>query len=501
MFRGDGCVDQAGTRYITTSRQLAYQTRMILFRLGILNSIQIKKAYLGKILGRDKLTQLAEKYTIVVHKELMEIFDKQPKKAIVKHPTLGFIKDGFVYLPIRYTAEVPFAGTVYNLEVEEDGTYATAGALLHNCDAVMDQISVRLSKEYLEKAGAILHHNVDKSLLVAGVSEPRFGGGIVKHPMLLVFGDRATSEINGEKIDVGEIAVNVAKEWFRKNMRFVDPERHVKYQVELKPGSVGLVDIFKRKGKILGANDTSAAVGYAPITRTEKIVLKTEQFLNSKEFKQRFPESGEDIKVMGYRNNNGLHLTISMAFVDRYINSEEEYFEKKAKILEETDSFVKMNTDFDKVNVELNTLDVRGRGIGGIYLTVLGTSADSGDSGQVGRGNRVNGLISLNRPFCSEAAAGKNPVSHVGKIYNVLTYKIAQHVYEEVPEVEEVYIWLLSRIGSPIDHPAIAAAQVIMKRNNSLEKVRREIEKVLDCELGNIDKFCMELAQGKISIC
>jgi S-adenosylmethionine synthetase len=366
------------------------------------------------------------------------------------------------------------------------------------CDAVMDHISIRLSKEYLEKAGSILHHNVDKSLLVAGEAEPRFNGGIVKQPMLFVFGDRATSEFNGTKINVGEIAINVAKEWFRKNMRFIDPEKHVKYQVELKPGSAGLVDIFKRKGKVLGANDTSAAVGYAPMTRTEKIVLKTEQFLNSKEFKQRFPESGEDIKVMGSRINNNLNLIISMAFVDRFVRSEEDYFEKKAKILEEINRFVSASTNFESVGVELNTLDVRGRGLGGIYLTVLGTSADSGDSGQVGRGNRVNGLISLNRPFCSEAAAGKNPVSHVGKIYNVLTYKAAQHVYEDVPEVEEVYIWLLSKIGSPIDQPAVAAAQVIMKGNNSLEKARREISEVLDYELENIDKFCMELAQGKI---
>ncbi|MEM3874538.1 MAG: methionine adenosyltransferase [Candidatus Bathyarchaeia archaeon] len=369
------------------------------------------------------------------------------------------------------------------------------------CDAVMEQISLRLSKEYLEKAGTILHHNVDKSLLVAGQSELRFGGGVVKQPMLFVFGDRATTEFDGVKIDVGEIAVNVAKEWFKKNMRFVDPDKHVKYQVELKPGSAGLVDIFRRKGKVLGANDTSAAVGYAPMTRTERIVLKTEQFLNSKEFKQRHPESGEDIKVMGSRSNNDLNLTISMAFVDRFISSEEEYFEKKAKILEEINKFVKANTDFEKVNIQLNTLDARGRGIDGVYLTVLGTSADSGDSGQVGRGNRVNGLISLNRPFCSEAAAGKNPVSHVGKIYNVLTFKVAQHVYEEVPELEEVYVWLLSEIGRPIDQPAIAAAQVVMAENSSLDKVKSKIEAVLEYELENIDKFCMELAQGKISIC
>jgi len=319
--------------------------------------------------------------------------------------------------------------------------------------------------------------------------------------MLFVFGDRATSKINGEEINVSEIAVNVAKEWFRKNMRFVDPEKHVKYQVELKPGSVGLVDIFKRKGKVLGANDTSAAVGYAPMTTTEKVVRKTEQFLNSTEFKQRFQESGEDIKVMGYRNNSHLHLTVSMAIVDRYISSEEDYFDKKAKILEETKKFVNANTDFDGVDVQLNTLDMRGRGLGGMYLTVLGTSAESGDSGEVGRGNRVNGLISLNRPFCSEAAAGKNPVSHVGKIYNVLTYKIAQDVYEQVPEVEEIYIWLLSKIGTPIDHPTIAAAQVIMKGDNHIETVRREIKEVLDYELENIDKFCMKLVEGKIPIC
>ena len=369
------------------------------------------------------------------------------------------------------------------------------------CDAVMENISLSLSREYLEKTGTILHHNVDKSLLVAGQSEAKFGGGFVKQPMLFVFGDRATTEFNGVKFNVEEIAINVAKEWFKKNMRFVDPEKHVKYQVELKPGSSGLVDIFKRKGKVLGANDTSAAVGYAPMTRTEKIVLKAEQFLNSKEFKQKFPESGEDIKVMGSRNNNDLNLTISMAFVDRYISDEEDYFEKKAEILEEIDKFVHANTDFENVNVQLNTLDARGRGLDGLYLTVLGTSADSGDSGQVGRGNRVNGLISLNRPFCSEAAAGKNPVSHVGKIYNVLTFKVAQHVYEEVPGLEEVYIWLLSQIGQPIDQPAIAAAQVVMKDDNLLEKVKHKIAAVLDYELENIDKFCMELAQGKISIC
>jgi S-adenosylmethionine synthetase len=369
------------------------------------------------------------------------------------------------------------------------------------CDAVADQISINLCKEYLKKAGTILHHNIDKSLLVAGETEPKFNGGTVKQPILFVVGDRATSVIDGQKIDVQEIAIKSAKNWLKKNMRFIDPDKHVRYQIEIKPGSIGLTDIFKRKGKVLGANDTSAAVGYAPMTRTERIVLQTEKYVNSPEFKKRFPESGEDVKVMAFRDRNDLKLTVAMAFVDKYISSEEDYFDKKEKILEEINRYVAVSTDFDLVDVQLNTLDRKERGLGGLYLTVLGTSADSGDSGQVGRGNRVNGLISLNRPFCSEAAAGKNPVSHVGKIYNFLTFRIAEKVYKEVNELEEVYIWLLSKIGNPIDHPAIAAAQVVTKGDNNLGKAKQQIDEILDKELENIEKFCMELAEGKISPC
>jgi S-adenosylmethionine synthetase len=369
------------------------------------------------------------------------------------------------------------------------------------CDAVMDKVSVRLCREYLEKVGSILHHNADKSLLVAGDVEPNFGGGKVKEPMLLILGDRAANKADNISIPVKELAIQATKEWISGNLRFVDPEKHVRYQVELKPGSPELVDIFKRKGKVLGANDTSAAIGYAPMTRLEKIVLKTEQYANSPLFKKKFPESGEDIKVMGLRKNGDLNLTISMAFVDRYVKDEKDYFRKKSEILEDLQMFVKTNVTFNKVSVDLNTLDAPGRGVGGVYLTVLGTSAESADSGEVGRGNRVNGVIPLNRPTCSEAAAGKNPVSHVGKIYNLLTHRIASSVYEKVPGLEEVYIWLLSQIGKPIDQPAIAAAQVVLQSGNSLESLEKSIAEVVDAELANIDKFTLDLAYGRIPIC
>jgi len=369
------------------------------------------------------------------------------------------------------------------------------------CDAIMDQVSVGLSRAYLEKFGAIMHHNADKSLLVAGEVESRFGGGVVKEPMLLIFGDRATFEVDGVSIPVEEIAIQTAKDWLKENLRFVDPDVHMKYQVELKPGSQGLTDIFKRKECMLGANDTSAAVGYAPMTRTENMVLDTERYVNSGDFKKRFPEAGEDVKVMGFRNGANLNLTVAMAFVDRFVDSEKDYMRKKAEILEAVQEFANEKGAFEKVVVNLNTLDVEGRGIDGVYLTVLGTSADGADSGQVGRGNKVNGVISLNRPIGTEAAAGKNPVSHVGKIYNALSHQIARSVCDEVPEVAEICIWLLSQIGKPIDQPAIAAAQVVMNSGASLDnKVQGRITEVIDGELANIEDFCKKLIYGKISV-
>ncbi len=369
------------------------------------------------------------------------------------------------------------------------------------CDAILDRVSIELSKEYLKKFGAIMHHNADKSLLVAGEVETRFGGGRVKNPMLLIFGDRATEEVGGTKVDVGGIAIRAAKRWIKEKLRYVDPDKHMHYQIELKPGSAALTDIFKRGGEILSANDTSAAVGYAPMTPTEKAVLKTEHFLNSKNFKKEFPESGEDIKVMGFRKNNDISLTVGMAFVDRHVEGEDDYFKKKEEILDRLRSFVRKNFDFKDTELKLNTLDTRGRGVDGVYLTVLGTSADGADSGQVGRGNRSNGVIPLNRHVGSEAAAGKNPVSHVGKIYNLLTYKIANEIYSDVNGLKEVYVWLVSQIGKPIDHPAIAVARVIPDPGVKIEKIRNRIEETINRELEKINTFTKCLARGDFSVC
>ncbi len=373
------------------------------------------------------------------------------------------------------------------------------------CDAIMDRVSVELSKEYMSQFGHILHHNIDKAFLVAGDAEVKFGGGAIREPMKLIFGDRASYGMNGRELPIREIAIKTAKNWIRENLRFVDPGGpgdqdgpHVTYQMEIKPGSAELVDIFNRD--TTGANDTSAAVGYWPMTETERLVRETEQFINSRTFKEEFPEAGEDVKVMGVRLGRHLNLTAAVAFVDRYIDSEGAYFRRKKALHEAVMTFLSKRTTMDKISFDVNTLDEPGRGIGGVYLSVLGTSAESGDSGQIGRGNKVNGVIAINRPMGTEAAAGKNPVSHVGKIYTIFTHQVAQKVYDEVDGIREVYIWMVSQIGKPIDQP-VTAAQIIVGKGIRKPAAERQVRAVLDRELAGIGVFCRDLAEGKYNVC
>jgi len=369
------------------------------------------------------------------------------------------------------------------------------------CDSMMEAISIALAREYMKTFGAILHHNIDKGLLAAGKTIKTFGGGRVTKRMELTIGDRASFKAEGKEIPVADIAIGAAKTWLNKNLRFVDPEKHVTYRVVLAPGSEELTDIFARTGKVMAANDTSAAVGYYPLSPVERVVLELERYLNSKRFKSGYPETGEDIKVMGLRRRDILDLTVAMPLIARYVHSEKHYFERKERVQWDMMKFLRKYEGFRKIEVRLNTLDKRGRGLGGIYLTLLGTSAEDADSGQVGRGNRVNGLISMNRPMGTEAAAGKNPVSHVGKIYNVLAHEIARMVYEEVEGLKEVYILLLSRIGTPIDNPQMASAQVLTDGKLKVHDVSRKITAIIERELAHINRFCIDLSKGKYPVC
>ncbi len=344
------------------------------------------------------------------------------------------------------------------------------------CDYLAENLSRELCLWYLREYGAVMHHNVDKALLVGGVARAEFGGGEVIEPIEIYLVGRAILEKDVKRLDAHDLAVESAKRWLRENIKNLDVEKHVVIHTKIKPGSKDLVELFERfqkKGEVPLANDTSFGVGYAPLDSLERAVFEAERFLNSEEMKKEHPEIGEDIKVMGVRIRDKFRLTIALAFVGKYIKDIQDYFQKKEEIHKKVKERVEAVVS-KEVDIFINTADSRENN--SVYITVTGTSAEQGDDGQVGRGNRVNGLITPYRPMSLEAAAGKNPISHIGKIYNRVANLIAQRVVEEVEEVEEAYCYIVSQIGKPINEPQVLDVSVRTRKDlKSLEELVRKI--------------------------
>ena len=370
-------------------------------------------------------------------------------------------------------------------------------------DASAEISSIALSKYYIKKYGLILHHNVDKVLLVGGQSSPKFGGGEVLHPIYIIVAGRGTDLIVSdgnsiEHVPVGVIVVNAVKDWIRRNFRFLDPEKHVIVDYKIRGGSTDLVQLFKLgvKSKPL-SNDTSFGVGYAPLSPLENLVYNVERYLNSPELKSKLPEVGEDVKVMGLRVGNKVKLTIAAALISTLIPDMNHYLSVKEEICNRvSDLAVKLVPGYE-VEVHVNTADKPDKGI--VYLSVTGTSAEHGDDGMTGRGNRANGLITPLRPMSLEATAGKNPVSHVGKLYNVLAKIICERVVKEIPKIDEVYVMMLSQIGRPINEPLMVNAKIVTSED-SYQALKSDVESIIIDELNNISRLTNLIINENIPI-
>lgn len=366
----------------------------------------------------------------------------------------------------------------------------------HIIDAVCEEISKSLSRYYLKKYGMILHHNVDKGLIVGGESEPKFGGGVLTKPIEMYIAGRAYYE---EEDEVHDIAKEAVKKYISENFMHLDPIKHMNIYILLRRGASELASLIKA-GKIPLSNDTSFGVGYYPYSPLEKIVLEIEKFLNSRRIKEEFPYIGEDIKIAGLRINKKVNLTLAIAIVDRYVNGIREYVRIKKEILNLVEDFIRNDEEFDeyKSKIFMNTAD--NLKTKNIYLTVTGTSAEMGDDANTGRGNRVNGLITPNRFMSLEAVAGKNPINHVGKIYNVLAFEISKKIYLELSDyIEEVYVRILSRIGYEITNPQIVNVMYVPKKKIKKKVLNYEIQRIIEDNF-TIDRFrnlTKEILEGK----
>ncbi len=133
-------------------------------------------------------------------------------------------------------------------------------------------------------------------------------------------------------------------------------------------------------------------------------------------------------------------------------------------------------------------------------MTVTGTSAEAGDDGQIGRGNRVNGLITPYPPNEPRAAAGKNPVSHVGKIYDVVAREISEALVTTIPEVAAANCLLVSRIGAPVISPALANVRLATKDGVPVTRLQAVVEEVAVHHLSCIPHLIERFVTGTIEV-
>lgn len=392
---------------------------------------------------------------------------------------------------------------IYQIPVEEREAEMVERKGLGHPDSVADgiaeAISRKLCREYLRRYGVILHHNTDQVEVVGGEAEPRFGGGEVLRPILIFISGRATYKVENDIIPIHDIAINAAKEYLKNNFRNLDAERHVEYISRIGQGSIDLRRVFEEKAQDAPrANDTSFGVGFAPFTDTERIVLETERYILT-DLYNKYKEIGEDVKVMGVRNHDTINVTIAQAFVSKYVPDADHYLSVKEELVDKIADHLSKMTERE-VLVYMNTADSPERDV--YYITVTGLSMEAGDDGSVGRGNRVSGLITPYRPMSMEAAAGKNPVNHVGKLYNILAFKIADRIYNALGgDAKEVYVRIVSQIGRPINDPHVASIQLLMGEDKTITAdVKNEIEGIVSEMLDNITKLTEEIIEGKVRV-
>ncbi|WP_324757725.1 methionine adenosyltransferase [Haloarcula montana] len=363
------------------------------------------------------------------------------------------------------------------------------------CDGVAESVSRRLATAYIDRVGKVLHYNTDETQLVAGTAAPAYGGGEVLEPIYLLIVGRATKTYEGTRIPAERLALEAAREYLDEQFPHLDVGSDVIVDVQLGEGSGDLQTVFGEEAAIPMANDTSYGVGHAPLSETERIVYNTERRLTG-EYAADNPVVGEDVKVMGKREGDHIDVTVAVAMVDEYVADLEGYKDAVADVREYVSELAEGYTDRD-ISVHVNTADDYENE--SIYLTTTGTSAEQGDDGSVGRGNRANGLITPNRPMSMEATSGKNPVNHIGKIYNLLSTSIAESVVEEVDGIRQLQLRLLSQIGSPIDDPHVADAMLVTEEGVSVGDIEAEVRAAVDDELADVTEITRQVIEGDVT--
>ena len=190
-------------------------------------------------------------------------------------------------------------------------------------------------------------------------------------------------------------------------------------------------------------------------------------------------------------------LNFTVAPNGRYLTDERAYLAAKVTAAEVVRAAAAAETAL-LVDVVVNAADDPARG--SLYLTVTGTSAEAGDDGEVGRGNRASGLITPYRLMTLEAVCGKNPVTHVGKLYPLVAERIAVRLCSERPEIASAECLLVSRIGHPVTDPLLADVMLTLRDPKSPMPGVEDVLPVVRSVLASLPALTDDVLAGRLRV-
>lgn len=330
-------------------------------------------------------------------------------------------------------------------------------------DSLADAIAERASRYYsqycLKEFGKLAHHWVDKVMLLGGQSDLGFGTGSIKYPYKVIFAGKAALNVGKHSIPAYDLFHKAAADVLSEILYNFDPKKYLTIEMQVSnyqgPGQgssrynpKSIDELFDLNKDIALSNDCNICTGYAPLSVLEQIVLSTEQYLSSKEYKLNNPDTGFDIKIVGTRKNDKFEIFVNIPLIAMLVPDHATYIKRINDIKENIYSFIKNKFKLEP-ELTVNPEKISGRS----YLTVTGTVADTGDIGVVGRGNRINGLITPMRMMSIEASAGKNPADHTGKLHSILANQLASEIATITNKHTEVIIttWKEKPVNDPQD--------------------------------------------------
>ncbi|MBY0472869.1 hypothetical protein K2Q00_01105 [Patescibacteria group bacterium] len=348
-------------------------------------------------------------------------------------------------------------------------------------DALANEVSIAFSRECLQRYGLIPHHNVDKLYIGAGYYKNDYSQCNRLAPVVVRVNGRMTNTFGGEAIGIEEIQHNAVWNYLSKVLPRITPEdliidpnatQHTKVAHWFTPRDrADIPDADHAR-----ANDTSFCVGHWPPTLAEMLAYRLERYFWEPVGGfaiPRFPEIGQDIKVMVLRRGNELEAVLCVPTISIHTPSRERYLELIKYHEEQLTALVgRFAGNNQKIVVRVNPYQHQ-------YMLGLGSCIECGEEGIVGRGNSLNGVISSHRVHTLESWAGKNPVYHTGRVMGYLVSKLSKSIAIELNV--RCTVSALTRCGDTLLPPAM----LHVATSNDVDPV--EVERLVEKDMLSAD--------------